>query len=220
MKEEKKKDVRLIYKTSSVIFNILFYVAIAVVALSIMIGLVVVIVNVSTDEMLLPPYMKKIYDDSGNIMEYSINLGNGASIVKSVSDVTLGNIKSVIYCFLLMMCTIISVLIPIFRFLSIILKAFSENDFFDKSNYRLVNYIGVTTILSGFVIGIVERFVNFTLFKTFVYNAGNISFKFGINIHIVLIGAVILILGIIIRSMIDSYNMNISSENALVVSNE
>ena len=220
MKKEKKKDVRLIYKTSSVIFNILFYVAIAVVALSIMIGLIVVIVNVSTDEMLLPPYMKKIYDDSGNIMEYSINLGNGASIVKSVSDVTLGNIKSVIYCFLLMVCTIISVLIPIFRFMSIILKAFSENDFFDKSNYHLVNYIGVTTILSGFVIGIVERFVNFTLFKTFVYNAGNISFKFGINIHIVLIGAVILILGIIIRSMIDSYNMNISSENALVVSNE
>lgn len=219
MKKE-KKDVGLIYKTSSTLFNILFYVAIAVVSLSIMIALIVMMVNVSTEEMLLPPYMKKIYDEYGSVIEYSINLGNGASLIKSANEVTLGNIKSVIYCFLLMMSTIIIVLIPIFRFLSIILKAFSENDIFNRSNYRLVNYIGVTTILSGFVVGIVERFVNFTLFKTFVSNAGNISFKFGMNIHIILIGVVILILGITIRSMIDDHNKNFSTETSLVESNE
>ena len=103
MKKENKKDLKFIYKTASKLFNALFYIAIAVVALSVMIALIVLIVNVPTEEMLLPPYMKKLLDDGGNIVEYSIDLGNGATITKQATEVTLGNIKNVIYCFLLMM---------------------------------------------------------------------------------------------------------------------
>ena len=216
MKGETKKDARIILKTTSAVFNILFYVAIAVVALSILIGLIVFLVNVPPEEMLLPPYMRKITDDSGNIIEYSINLGNGASIIKPAAEVTLGNIKSVVYCFLLMLSVTIGVLIPIFRFLSIILKAFSENDIFNGSNYRIVRYIGITTIISGIVVGIAEHFVNYTLFRTFVSNIDNISLKLGLNLQIVLIGVVIMILGTIIRLMIDDHKKHISSNSSLV----
>ena len=103
MKREKKKDEKVLLKTSSMVFNTLFHVSITLVAVSFLVALIVLIVNVPTDEMLLPPYMKKIFDENGVLVEYSINLGNGASIVKPVSEVTLGNIKSVVYCFLLMM---------------------------------------------------------------------------------------------------------------------
>jgi len=220
MKKEKIKDLKFIYKTASKLFNALFYISIAVVALSVMIALIVLIVNVPTEEMLLPPYMKKLLDDGGNIVEYSIDLGNGATITKQASEVTLANIKNVIYCFLLMMGIIISMLIPIFRFLSLILKAISENEIFDSSNYRMVNYIAITTILSGFIVGTVERFVNFTLFKTFVANTDNVSFKFGFNIHVVLIGVVILILGIVVRSMIEDHNRLTSNATLMVASDK
>lgn len=216
MKREKKKDEKVLLKTSSMVFNTLFHVSITLVAVSFLVALIVLIVNVPTDEMLLPPYMKKIFDENGVLVEYSINLGNGASIVKPVSEVTLGNIKSVVYCFLLMMCVTIGVLIPIFRFLSIILKAFSENDIFNPSNYRQVSYIGISTIVSGILIGIAERFVNYMLFRTFVTNVDNMSLKLGINLHIILIGVVILILGAIISLMIEEHKKMISQENSVV----
>ena len=216
MKNEKKKDTKVLLNIVSKIFNVLFYVAITIVMLSIMISLIVLIVNVPTEEMLLPPYMKKIYDDNGVIVEYSINLGNGASIVKPASEVTLGNIESVISCFLFIMSATIAAFTPIFRFLSIILKSFFKNNVFDRSNYRLINYIGVTTIISGFFLGLVERFVNYTLFKTFVTNVDNVSLKFGVNFQLVLIGAVIMILSAIIRIMIDEHEKCNFSETSMI----
>lgn len=216
MKGKTKKDSRYILKLSSSIFNILFYVCIAVVMLSIMVSLIVWIVNVPTEEMLLPPYMKKIYDENGLLSEYSINLGNGAAIVKSASDVSLSDIKSVVYGFLLITSVTIAVLIPIFRFLSIIFKAFSDGNIFDRSVYRMVNYIGITTIGSGVALGFFERLVNYKLFKTFVSNIDNVKLKFGLNIQVILIGAIILILGAIIRMMIFEYEKNNCSGSSLV----
>lgn len=216
MNNERKKDANFILGIASHIFNILFYVAIGVVALSVLVAFIVFLVNVTVDEMLLPPYMQQIHDETGKVSAFAINLGNGASIVKPASEVTLDNIKSVIYCFLFVFCATLIVLIPIFRFLGIMLEAFSKNSIFESKNYQMVNYIGITTILSGVIIGFAESIVNYNLFKTFITNVDNVTLRLGVNIHIVLIGVVILILGTVIKMIIENHNKMISSETNIV----
>ena len=75
MKKEKIKDLKFIYKTASKLFNALFYISIAVVALSVMIALIVLIVNVPTEEMLtneresLISYYKTLYMSQNGLNE-------------------------------------------------------------------------------------------------------------------------------------------------------
>ena len=200
-----KKNYRFVFAVSkllSPLFNILFYIAVFFIVLSLILCVIIFFVNVEPGKMLLPPFMHKIAGDAGNIASYEITFGNGIKVITDVMNVELGDIKSVIYAGLfVLICTFLTIA-PIFRFLSMLLKNIASGkleNILDEKNPRYIMFIGLCVFLGTVLIRFVMRFYNYYLAVRFIKGAPQeIKLSLGIDLLDGITGLVILFIGLII----------------------
>ena len=190
----------------SPLFTALFYVSIFAAAVMVIICIIVIFVNVSTDEMLLPPFMR-LTESAEGISEYIISLGNGIKIVTPAEKVTLSMIKTAIYTSIAVAAAVCIVLAPIFRFLSGLLKNVSCDLLFEKKNADYINYTGITILVGNTAVLFASRFFNYYLVKLFVSDGTNVAFSAGLDIMGVVIGLFVLLLGNIYGCAIRMHNL-------------
>ena len=194
----KYRSVMSISKTLAKIFSGAFYVVTALAVLSLIVAGIVAIVNVEPKDMLLPPYMSKVYDDSGALVSFTLSLGNGVAI-GNMSVVYTGDsdIKTVVYGFLGVSCATLCALAPAFRALARLLGNVGRGDVFAPANATCIGNLGITVIAASVVIEAVSRVANYFTYKAFVDAAESVSVRFGVDLYGVVSGALIVFIAYI-----------------------
>ncbi len=193
----KYRSVMSISKTLAKIFSGAFYVVTALAVLSLIVAGIVAIVNVEPKDMLLPPYMSKVYDDSGALVSFTLSLGNGVAITRSAALVSLTDIKTVVYGFLGVSCATLCALAPAFRALARLLGNVGRGDVFAPANATCIGNLGITVIAASVVIEAVSRVANYFTYKAFVDAAESVSVRFGVDLYGVVSGALIVFIAYI-----------------------
>ncbi len=178
-------------KIAAPVFTALSYLGIGVAALLCVVCLIVPIVNVPTNEMLLPPFMSM---DSVNGL-YEISLGNGILIRRAAADVTLGNIKTAIYCGIAVAVVVLLVLAPIFYLLGKLLKNVAEENLFAAENAGRIKRIGLLILVGNTLTLFVERFFNYYLVHTFLASGEQVVFRAGLDFVGIVMGLFVILVG-------------------------
>ena len=199
-----KKNNKLafaILKVLQPVFNILFYVSIFFIVLCLILSVILLFVNVQIEQMLLPPFMHKIMGGTNEIAAYDISFGNGIKIVTEAKNVTLDDIKAILFAGLfVLICTLLTVA-PVFKFLSMLLKNINSGEYekiIDGQNPRYVMFIGLCVFFGTILIRFVMRFYNYYLAARFIKDAPQeIKLALGIDVLSGITGLTILFIGFI-----------------------
>lgn len=190
-------------KICSPILGALYYVSIVVIVLLGIIALIMLLVNTSVENMMLPPFMSVHGEEY-----YSITIGNGIRIDAPYNDVTLGDIKTVIYAQLMMLAATLCMIAPISLFLSKFFKNFSGGREYDAVNVRYIKYIALTVMVGSTFVRVFRNIYNCLLVKTFVSNPEVIRFAFGLDLGGIALGILIFIFAFSYKNLCDkSSNM-------------
>ena len=171
--------------------RILFWIAVGLCAVLAIVCAIVPLVNVPTTDMLLPPFMKLNTADA----VYEISLGNGILISSDAATVTLGNIKTAIYCGIAIAEAVLIVLLPVFSNLAFLLRNVSEDKLFVMKNAKCVRNIGLTILIGNTAVLFINRFFNYFLVKTFL--SDTVSFRAGLDFMGIVMGLLVMLLGAI-----------------------
>ncbi|MBR5453146.1 MAG: DUF2975 domain-containing protein [Clostridia bacterium] len=186
--------VRILTKIGSPLFMALGgFFAFAAVLILIMIP-IIFLVNVPVEEMLLPPYMDTVREN-GAIIGYDIIIGGGVKFSVPADTVTLGDIKAAVYSVCLLGTFAALELTAVFVLLSRLFGNIKKNGPLNKRNADMICFIGITVIVSEFVVSAVYRFLNYTLVKTFSPEAETVKYVFGVSWTPILLGILILLIG-------------------------
>lgn len=172
------------------VFRVLYYVFIAGLLLCGIIALIVFLVNTSVEDMLLPPLMR-LQDNAF----YSLTIGNGIRIEVPYADVSLADIKTVIYAELIMVAAVCCMMAPVSLFLSKLMASLAEGDPYRRKNGRYGIYIGLSVMIGYTFVLFMRRFYNYLLVKTFVQESEWIHLSLGLDLGGVLVGLLIIFLG-------------------------
>lgn len=187
-----------LFKLLQRVFNILFYVSAFFILLSLILSLILVFINVDVDEMLLPPFMNKIEDETGHAASYEISFGNGIKVGVNSSDIDLDDIKAALFAGIFVVIFTLLTVAPIFKFLDLLLKNINNKNLFDAKNPRYVMYIGLCVFIGNMAIRFVMRFYNYYLAVRFIKEAAEkIHLSLGIDILSGITGLAILLIGFI-----------------------
>ena len=190
-------------KICSPILRALYYVSIVLIVLVGIIALIMLLVNTSVENMMLPPFMSVHGEEY-----YSITIGNGIRIDAPYNDVTLGDIKTVIYAQLMMLAAALCMLAPISLFLSKFFKNLSGGKEYDAVNVRYIKYIALTVMVGSTFVRVFRNIYNCLLVKTFVSNPEVIRFAFGLDLGGIAVGILIFIFAFSYKNLCDkSANM-------------
>lgn len=190
-------------KICSPILRALYYVSIVLIVLVGIIALIMLLVNTSVENMMLPPFMSVHGEEY-----YSITIGNGIRIDAPYNDVTLGDIKTVIYAQLMMLAATLCMLAPISLFLSKFFKNLSGGKEYDAVNVRYIKYIALTVMVGSTFVRVFRNIYNCLLVKTFVSNPEVIRFAFGLDLGGIAVGILIFIFAFSYKNLCDkSANM-------------
>lgn len=190
------RSIKLFMHIGSPIFTAVAAVAALVAVLMIIIIPIVFFVNVPPDQMLLPPYMNAL-KGGGVITEYGITVGGGVKFSVPADSVTTGDIKAVVYSFALLGAFVCLEVAAVSSFLAKLAKGLKEYGPFDVRNADTVNFIGITVITAEVLVGVVYRFLNYTMIKTFSAEAETVKYVFGVSVTPILLGVFILLVGFI-----------------------
>ena len=172
------------------VFRVLYYVFIAGLLLCGIIALIVFLVNTSVEDMLLPPLMR-LQDNAF----YSLTIGSGIRIEVPYADVSLADIKTVIYAELIMVAAVCCMMAPVSLFLSKLMASLAEGDPYRRKNGRYGIYIGLSVMIGYTFVLFMRRFYNYLLVKTFVQEGEWIHLSLGLDLGGVLVGLLIIFLG-------------------------
>lgn len=167
-KTKVKKEKYYLLKLLNKIFNILFYAAVFLIFLSVIVALIVAIVKVDVDHMILPPFMKRGEDSSGAVGNYALHIGNGLKITVEAETITLGDIKAMIYSGLFLLIAILATAAPIIKFFAALMRNIVNGFPDDIKNIYYMYYIGLCLSVGGIIIKFVTRFYNYKLISIFV----------------------------------------------------
>ena len=219
-KKEKYESVSFICKGLTPLTTILFYISIVAILLLVIISAIVFFVNVPVEKMLLPPFMHEIITDAGT-SSFSIDLGIGYKIVIPKDNVELNDIKAVIYAFILFLIASLSLLAPIFKFLSKLFKNVAEKNLFSDENAKMINFVGLTVMLGNIVVAFVSQFYIYTLTSTFLTTETElISISFGFDWKSLIVGGFIILLGSIYGYACELYRKKNSDKPVVVETKE
>ena len=205
--------------------KVLFYAAVILIALLLVLMFIVFLMNTSVDEMLLPPFMHKIADDAGVTTAYEIFLGNGVKVLRPAAMITAGDIKTVIYAGIILLVGVLLIIAPASKFVGALAKNIKDGKYLDEKNGRLVMYTGLTVLVGNPFILFVSRFYNYYLIKTFLKEASDeISLALGFDVYGMIFGALILLFGLIYAKTLYALHTNEvkaedSTEKAVVPEN-
>ncbi len=190
--------------------KILFYASVIFIALFIVLTLIVFLMNTSVDEMLLPPFMHKIADDSGVTAAYEIFLGNGVKVLRDADMITADDIKTVIYAGIVLLIGVLLIIAPAAKFVGSLAKNIRDEKYLDEKNGRLVMYTGLTVLIGNPFILFVSRFYNYYLIKTFLKEASDeINLALGFDVYGMIFGALILLFGLIYAKTLYALRNNV-----------
>ncbi|MBQ2765792.1 MAG: hypothetical protein IJF48_02240 [Clostridia bacterium] len=187
-------------KLASPILAGLYYAFIIGVLLLGIIALILLFVNTSVEEMMLPPFMT-VHENE----YYSITIGNGIRINAAYAEVSLGDIKTVIYAELMMLAAVLCILSPIALFLSKLAKNISKGEEYNLKNPRYIIYIGLTVMVGSTFVRIANSFYNYLLVKTFVSQPEMIRFSFGLDLGGIMTGLLIIVIAYIYGHVCEKY---------------
>lgn len=189
----------------SPITNALFYISIVSILLLAIISVIVFFVKVPVDDMLLPPFMKKVVDADETAL-YSIDFGVGFKITTLRSEVSIEDIKAVIYSFILLIISSLIMLAPIFKFLSRFFKNIGERNLFSEDNARMMNRVGVSVVLGNILTGLASQFYLYTLANTFlVVDAKILKMSLSYDWKSLVVGSFIIFLGSVYGCASEAY---------------
>ena len=201
-------------KTLSPIMTAAFFIAVVSILILIIVSAIVFFVNVAVDDMLLPPFMKQLVTDEG-IASYAIDFGGGFKTIIPKEGVTLDNIKSVIYAFILVFIASLVMLAPVFYFLSKLFRNVGEQNFFSQDNARMINRIGFVVIFGSLISEFAHQFYTYTLANTFLAKMNeNVMISFSLSWKGIVIGGFLIILGSIYGKCCEVYRQ--SQTNSVV----
>ncbi len=188
-KQQSYRSAVTLSKLCAPIFHALYYISIAGLLLSGIVALIIFLVNLPVEEMLLPPLMSR----EGEF--YRVSLGNGILIDAPVDEVTLADLKCVIYAELIMLAAFFCMMAPVSLFLSKLMKSVAAENPHASMNGRYTMYIGLSVMLGYTFVLFARRFYNYLLVKTFVAEPEMIHLSLGLDFGGLLIGLLILFLG-------------------------
>lgn len=209
---ENYQFVSILSKILQPVFNILFYISVFFVLLLMILSLILLFVNMPVDEMLLPPFMHKadVYlqeeayseassDTAAEVAEgYVITLGNGVKIATLAENVTLGNIKTVLYAEITVLVFALLTVAPILKFLAALLNNINKKIYFDLKNARYIMFIGLCVSVGTMLIRFMSQFYNYYLLNQFITDASQeISLHLRIDALSGLTGLAIILIGFI-----------------------
>lgn len=189
------KRIVPVAKVLKPVFTLLFYVLSVLFALFIVIAFILFFVNVDAGKMLLPPDMHAVKDEMGNILTYSLKLGNGIRILSPAAEITTAHIKLVIYAKLCGWCVTFISAAPIFRLLSRLFHNVANGDVLSEENAKYINYTGIIIIVGDFVYRVVANVFNYEQVRRFT--GVNVGFSFDINYFGIMTGLFIIVIGTI-----------------------
>lgn len=190
------RSVKFISKFGSPAFRVMMYVSLVCSAVLVIMAPIIFLVNIPTQEMILPPYMKAV-GSGGNIESYNIFIGNGIRINADAANVTLSDIKTVIYAGIFMTVAVLLVFAPICKFLSALFSNISKGTVLDEKNADLISYIGITVIIGNTIILFLRRFYNYLLVSTFLDDGKTVNLALNIDWYGIIVGTFILLTGLI-----------------------
>jgi len=194
-KKYKKRDrfelFALASKAASPLLGWAFYVLAFVAVLLGMVALIVLFVNVPTEDMMLPPFMHTVRGEDGIIEGYNIMVGNGIRMYADYADVELGDIKTVIWAGIFVAIAVLLVTAPICRFMSMLLKNIGARRPLAADNARLTAFVGIMVGIGNPVVLFVKRFYNYFLVKTFITDSSNLELSLGFDVTGMIFGLLI-----------------------------
>lgn len=182
----KSDKTAILTKAASPVLKAIYYVMLLFILLAGIVALIMLLVNTSVEEMMLPPFMALEGDT------YSITIGNGIRVNCAYDSVSLKDIKTVIYAQLLMFACACAIIAPVSLFLSKLAKKISLGEH-DEKSARYITYIGLCVMVGSTVLRIVDSFYNFLLVKTFVSDPESIRFAFGLPLGGIAAGVLIIV---------------------------
>lgn len=194
------KMLKAFSRLAAPVFAIFSYLCAGVAAVLLVICLIVPLVNVPTEDMLLPPYMTT----DGEV--YEISLGNGIVIRSPDEQVTLDDIKVAVYCGIGVAVVVLLVLMPIFYLLSRLLKNVAAEAFFAMDNALRIKRIGLLILIGNTAALFAERFFNYYLVRTFLAEGEQVVFRAGIDIIGIVMGLFVILIGNIYGGAIGMHN--------------
>ncbi len=201
VKKMKKRDrfetFVIASKMLSPIFRFMFYVCAFMVVLLAVVALIVLFVNVPTEDMMLPPFMHAEHDDTHEIIGYNIMVGNGIRMYAAYDEVTLADIKTVIYAGIFLAISILLAAAPIFRCLGRLLANVAKRRSLAPENAKYIGVIGFIVLVGNTIILFVSRFYNYYLVKTFVSDGTNMKLSLGVDFGGMVFGLLILFFGLL-----------------------
>lgn len=182
-------------RLTSPVLSVLFYALILTAVLLATCALIVALVNVAPEDMMLPPFMHLTWAADGSPEGYSISVGNGLRMYAEYADVTLGDIKTVIYAAIVIACAALLTWAPICRFLSALTRSMADGRPLEPKNARYIEYIGLTYIIGRTATLFTARLYNYALVKTFIEGGENLERALGLDCEGIAVGALIMLFG-------------------------
>ncbi len=215
--EQKAPKIRRTYrgtagfaKLAAPVFNLLYYVFIALLFFFGILALIITFVNTSVEDMLLPPLMTVHGTDY-----YSIFIGNGIRIDTAYAEVTLADIKTVIYAETLMAAAVCCMMAPVSLFLSKLLSNVAKGQEYELKNARYMQYIALSVMIGYTFLLAASRFYNYLLVKNFVPDGESIHLSMGLDLGGILVGALIFLLAAVYGHTCEEHlrNQPVNAEN-------
>lgn len=188
-------------KICAPILKAMYYVLIVAVLIVGIVALIMPIVNTPVEGIMLPPFMSVHGEEY-----YSITIGNGIRIDAPYEDVSLGDVKTVIYAELMMLASVFCILAPTFLFLSKLFKNVATGGEYDAKNPRYVMYIALTVMIGSTFVRVMKSVYNYLLVRTFVPEPETVHFAFGVDLGGIATGVLIFVLACIYGQLIEKHN--------------
>lgn len=176
-KPANKKDathyerVVTVAKVFAPIFRILSYVFGILVVLFLIVAAILPLIALPADEMVLPPFVA-IADGT-----YTASLGDGLALTTTTA-MTQGQIKQILYADLIRVVAVLGLLIPIFVFLSRLMKNIGQGNLFLLKNPQYLRYLALTVMIGDTAVRILRRLSRYMIGKVFVPDAVTPSIGF------------------------------------------
>ncbi len=189
------KRIAAFSKVGAPILKVIYYLAMVAAVLAGIVAFIMLFVNVSPSEMMLPPFMSLHEEEY-----YSLTVGNGIRIDAPYADVTAGHIKTVIYAELMLFAAVCIVVAPISLFLSNFINNIANGDEYNPKNQRNMMYIGLSVAAGGILIGIVRSIFNFMLISKFTTDSNVVHLALGVDFGGIILGLIIIMFSYFWRS--------------------
>ncbi len=194
--ESETRYVRIapVCKLLWVVFRVLSYIAGVLVGLLAVMSVILLFVSVTPEELLFTPYMKVV--EENGVRMFDVSLGNGVQVFRPCDQVDYSSIKGTVYAGLFTLMAALAVCIPVFHFLSKLLKNVGAGKVLTEENAAAVNYIGLSIMIGNPVVLLIQRYFNYKLISYFV-DGVRLEFDFGIDLFGFVLGLLLIVVGTI-----------------------